>query len=118
MPTPRPEKQEKARSRRRAWLSMKILTALCALAALGIGATQVTSNGLEAFVTRPEGVGATPDAGSDDQPAAAPQDGPAPRQSPAPEHPVVIDPPAHEQPPRHPFPHGPPRGEDRRHHEP
>jgi len=108
-PTPRPDKQQKVRGRRRAWLSMKILTALCALAAVGIGATQVASNGLQAFVTRPEGVGATPDAGPDGAPAA-PQPGSPPRRTPATDPPVAVDPPANdvpsgEEPPRHEFPH-------------
>lgn len=68
----RPTKQQKKRGRRRAWMSMRLLTGLCVVAALGIGATQLASNGLATFVNRPEGVGATPD-------AEAEQAAPAPR---------------------------------------
>jgi hypothetical protein len=58
----RSEKQQQARGRRRARATMRIVTAMCAVAALGIGATELSSTGLDTFVARPEGVGATPPA--------------------------------------------------------
>lgn len=56
----RPEKQQQARGRRRARITVRILTGVCALVVLTIGATELTSNGFQAFVDRPPGVGATP----------------------------------------------------------
>jgi len=67
-PRVRPEKQQLVRGRRRARITMRTLTILCAAAGLGIGAFQLVSNGFGTFVDRPAGVGATPD----DAPAAAP----------------------------------------------
>lgn len=73
---------------------MQVLTSVCAIAALAIGATQATSNGLQTFLNRPEGVGATPpdeetdsaanapsakaQGPSDEEQPAQPQDDPAP----------------------------------------
>jgi hypothetical protein len=39
---------------------MRIVTAIGALSALGIGASRLASTGLQAFVDRPAGVGGTP----------------------------------------------------------
>lgn len=46
--------------RRRARRFMQALTLACALAGAGIGAAQLSSGGLHAFLERPPGVGATP----------------------------------------------------------
>jgi hypothetical protein len=69
----RSEKQQQVRGRRRARIAMRILTGICALAALGIGATELTSTSLQTFVARPEGVGATPPAQEAATPSPAPK---------------------------------------------
>jgi hypothetical protein len=128
-PRARSEKQHQARGRRRAKWTVRALTAVCALAAIGVGVSQLTTEGFQAFVDRPAGVGATPD----DQPAV--QRTPRPLNQPSapelvpglPERPPVVDqpfdsydtPPIEVPTPPRPFDDGPrhgprrPRGEQR-----
>jgi len=52
--------QQRSRRRRHARWTMRGLAATCALLALGLGADRIHSGGLQAFLDRPPGVGATP----------------------------------------------------------
>jgi hypothetical protein len=78
----RSRRREK-RGRRRAILTMRIVTVVCALSALGIGASQLASTGVQAFLDRPPGVGATPaNTSTKRQPASSAQSGSAASGSP------------------------------------
>jgi hypothetical protein len=52
--------RQRTRCRRKARWAMRGLAATCALLALGLGADRIHSVGLQAFLDRPPGVGATP----------------------------------------------------------
>ena len=58
-PRARPDQQQHARSRRRARWTMRLVTGMCVLLGLTLGATQLMSNGFGTFVDRPAGVGAS-----------------------------------------------------------
>jgi hypothetical protein len=59
--------------RRRARRVMQTVTVVCALAAAGIGADELYAGGLQSFLERPPGVGATPaDPQADSSPTPAP----------------------------------------------
>jgi hypothetical protein len=112
----RPEKQQLVRGRRRARVTMRILTSVCALAALGIGATELATNGLATFLDRPAGVGATPSndgggqsASRQPAPSKTPSQGtqPAPLPPPVELRPVVPGPRGGYPPPGFPHPDGP-----------
>jgi len=70
-PGPKRSRRRENLSRRRAWLTMRVLTAACVVAGLAIGASQLASGGLQAFLSRPPGVGATPASTSTSQQANA-----------------------------------------------
>jgi hypothetical protein len=70
--------------RLRARRAMEVLTVLCVALALGIGASQLLTEGLDQFLFRPAGVGASPSKAAPDEVAAVP---PPPK-------PAVLVPPA------------------------